>query len=203
MATKKVQAVKVDSELFTTKIKALNISQPDVSTCQSACIGMATGDTNIMKIRNELIMLGEPGDPYVMGSYLRKKKANYQFNDNACLNDVREWLKAGEFLITHGWFTRSGHVICLDGLSVDIKTLSYKISVKDPWSEFDAKTWSYPNKALTFYDGYYSSYCIYASCVKSSSSTSAASIYRKGELNSALQGMWVHRIKPQKEEVLA
>jgi hypothetical protein len=181
--------------VYKTTVRALNLSQPDAVTCQSACISMATGEKDVYAIRRQLEAIGNPGDPYVMGKVIRKYKGgSYSFVEDASLNEIKEWLKDGEFLITHGWFTNSGHVICLDGVSIDEKTLSYKLDVKDPWSEFDAPSWSYRSSA-NFYDGYYSSYCIYASCVAGSSKNHAASLYKKGVLDSSQKGAWVHRIK--------
>ena len=182
--------------LFSTQVSALNLSQPDASTCQSACIAMAVGDKNIRGIRNKLTSIGVAGDTAVMGKVIRDYGVNYEFDDNASLSEMRDWLRAGEFLITHGWFTGSGHVICLDGVYVDPDTLSYKFDVKDPWSEFDAASWSYNKPGVKFYDGFYSSHLIYASCVAGVSVPHAASLYKAKSLDSNRKGAWVHRIKP-------
>jgi hypothetical protein len=172
------------------------LSQPDARTCQSTCIAMATGQADIMGIRAKLEATGEPGDPYNMGRLLKAYYGDrYDFDDNACMSEIRDWLKAGEFLITHGWFTGSGHVICLDGVAIDPKTMSYKISVKDPWSEFSGRSWSYNNPSVHKFDGYYSSYLLYAAIVAGQSVWDAATIYRRGELDSMKKGAWIHRIK--------
>lgn len=172
------------------------LAQPNAYTCQSACIAMATGRTDIMPIRAKLEATGDPGDPYNMGRLLKAAFGDrYEFDDNACLSEIRDWLKAGEFLITHGWFTGSGHVICLDGVAIDAAKLSYKISVKDPWSEFSFRNWSYDNPSAQKYDGYYSSHGLYAAIVASTSPSDAAAIYRRGELDSMRKGAWVHRIQ--------
>lgn len=176
---------------WATKIKALNLSQPDAVTCQSACIGMAVGDSNVQSIRRKLLMHGSAGSPDVMGRVIRSYGRPYQFVGDASLNDVYGWLKAGEFLITHGWFTNSGHVICLDGLKAK-PPLRYSINVKDPWSEFNADAWLY-NLGGKFYDGFYSDRLIYAACVAGNSSADAKRIYDKGGVNTAQKGMWVHR----------
>lgn len=179
--------------VFKTEVQALNLSQPDAVTCQSACIGMAVGDRDIQGIRKKLQALGNPGNPYVMGKVIRQYGVNYKFDENASLSEVRAWLRAGEFLITHGWFSGSGHVICLDGLKADQETLSYSFDVKDPYGEFDAPLWKYkPN--VKFFDGYYSSHLIYAACVRSVSVAHAQHLYNKKELDSNLKGMWIHRI---------
>jgi hypothetical protein len=173
------------------------LSQPDAYTCQSACVCMALGLTDIAGMRARLCSLGEAGDPYVMGEVLRAQLGDrYEFNDNASLSEIREWLKAGEFLISHGWFTGSGHVIALDGVAIDPTTLSYKISVKDPWGEFSFGSWAYLPGADHF-DGYYSPWGLYAAIVVGHGPGHAAEIYRRGELDSSRKGAWVHRIKPQ------
>ncbi len=179
---------------YKTALKVSNFSQPDGYTCQSACIAMAVNDSDIYGIRRKLEATGlAAGDPAAMARVIKSYTTKYKFESNASLNQVYDWLEAGEFLITHGWFTKSGHVICLDGMELNTQTLSHRLNVKDPWSEFDAKSWSYNNKGVKFYDGYYSSQCIYAACVAGSSAQSAKGIYNRGELDSARQGMWVHR----------
>jgi hypothetical protein len=176
------------------------LSQPNGYTCQSACIAMATGRTDVMDIRDQLESIGDPGDPLTMGVLLTAEFGDrYIFDNNACLSEIRDWLKAGEFLIAHGWFTESGHVICLDGVAIDSAKMSYKISVKDPWSEFDFRIWTYNNPLINRYDGYYSSYGLYAAIVAGQSVWDAASIYRRGELDSMRKGAWIHRVKPAKK----
>jgi hypothetical protein len=176
------------------------LSQPNAYTCQSACIAMATGQTDILGIRFQLESIGEPGDPAVMGQLLRKSFGDrYIFDDNASLSEIRQWLRDGEFMITHGWFTGSGHVICLDGITIDPDTIGYKISVKDPWSEFSASAWAYNNPAITSFDGDYSSRCLYAAIVAGQSVGEAAAIYARGELDSTRKGAWVHRMQPTKK----
>lgn len=173
-----------------TKIKALNLSQPDAQTCQATCIAMAVRDANIGGIRRRLTALGSAGDPAVMRQVIRGYGVRYQYEGNACLQDVYGWLKAGEFLITHGWFTRSGHVICLDGLKIDSKATL--LNVKDPWSEFNASAWAY-NLGGSFYDGFYSDRLIYAACVAGVSADDASRIYQAGTVDLLRKGMWVHR----------
>jgi hypothetical protein len=176
---------------WATAVDALNISQPDEVTCQAACIGMGVRDKDVAGIRRKLLARGTPGSPAVMGQVIREYKVPYRYEGNASLNDCYRWLKAGEFLITHGWFTRSGHVICLDGLRRNPDG-SHSLNVKDPWSEFDAPAWLY-NLGSKFYDGYYSDLCIYAACVAGVSVSSAKLLYERGTFNPALKTMWVHR----------
>lgn len=181
----------VERTQWVTGVKALNLSQPDGSTCQAACIGMAVGDSNVMGIRRKLLAKGEAGSPSVMGAVIREYGRPYKYESDASLSDVYEWLKAGEFLITHGWFTGSGHVICLDGLKLNANK-SYSLDVKDPWSEFNARAWKY-DKTSKFYDGFYSDLCIYAACVAGASATDALRVYNTGKVDINRGGMWVHR----------
>lgn len=188
--------VKTEINEWKTAIRALNLSQPDRSTCQSACVGMAVNDKDIYGIREKLLATGLPaGSTTAMGRVIQSYGVNYKFQGNANLHDVFTWLRGGELLITHGYFTRSGHVICLDGLFAKNRGSRYLISVKDPWSEFDAPSWSYSNSSK-FFDGYYSELCIYAACVASANRDEAARIYREGYVDRSQRGMWVHRISP-------
>jgi lysozyme len=177
---------------WVTEIKALNLSQPDASTCQAACIGMAVGDRDVAGIRRKLLAKGEAGNPDVMAAVIRQYGRPYQLDKNASLAKCYEWLKAGEFLITHGWFTDSGHVICLDGLKAVSEPGRYVFDVKDPWSEFNVETWRF-DLASKFFDGFYSDLLIYATCVASTSAGGAQAIYRRGKVDANKGGMWVHR----------
>jgi hypothetical protein len=175
-----------------TEIKALNLSQPDASTCQAAAIGMGVGDRDVAGIRRKLVARGAAGDPDVMAAVIRSYNRPYILDKNASLAKCYEWLKAGEFLITHGWFTNSGHVICLDGLKATPEPGSYVFDVKDPWSEFNVQTWRY-DLGSKFFDGFYSDLLIYATCVASFSAGGAREIYQRGKVDASRGGMWVHR----------
>jgi hypothetical protein len=194
-----------ESGIFTEQVAEAKgfLSQPDGNTCQSVCIVNAFGGSSgdISRVRSRLVaMPGGAGSPYNMGVILAEKFGDrYIFDDNACLSEIREWLKAEELLITHGWFTGSGHVIILDGITIDAKTLGYKISVKDPWSEFDFGAWAYNNTAVDKFDGDYSSHGLYAAIVASTGVSDAISIYQRRELDSMRKGAWVHRILPSKK----
>lgn len=182
---------------YYTKLKVLNLHQPNPYTCQSTCIAMAVDYPHIENIRQRLEAIGDPGNPHVMADVIREFPVNYQLHMNACLDDVKTWLEEGDFLITQGWFTPVGHVICLAGLQIDAENNSYSFQVKDPWSEFNAPIWTYDHPNIDFYDGYYSSYCIYAACVASTSYADAKSIHDKRELDSSHKNMWVHRFMPK------
>ena len=179
---------------FRQVVKKLDISQPNGYTCQAACAAMAVGTTNVMGVRNELERIGNPGDPSVVGTYIERSlgRNRHKLSLNASINDMIEWLKAGEFLITYGWFTGSGHVIGLDGCM--ITETSRKFDVDDPWSEFDFGSWSYNKAGVNYYDGYYSELGIYAACVASSGPSDARSIYNAGIVDPNRKGAWVNRV---------
>lgn len=187
--------VKSEARSWSTKVKALKLSQPNASTCQAACIAMATGDPDILDIRRRLVQVGTAGDPAVMSKVIKEyDNVGYSYTANASLDEVYTWLKEGELLITHGWFTNSGHVIILDGLFWDAKSGKYWVNVADPWSEFAAAAWKYPSPNVKFYDGYYSEGCIYAACVAGQSASDAKRVYQGGRVDRSARGMWVHRI---------
>jgi hypothetical protein len=187
-----------------TKVRTINLSQPDGSTCQAACIAMAHGGkSDVLDVRHQLLHIGTPGNPATMGQVLRKHHGKkYIFDESASLIDMVAYLENGEFLITHGWFTRSGHVICLDGVRAAPDEMYRKLgqevsfNVKDPWSEFDAPSWSYNQSNVQFYDGFYSDKLIYAACVRSSSCSNAEIIYNTYQARHHEQMAWVHRILP-------
>lgn len=187
--------VKSEINEWKTKVKALKLSQPDALTCQATCIAMAAGDPDIRSVRQRLLNIGAAGDPAVMARVIHQySNLTYQYSGNASLDEAYKWLRAGELLITHGWFTASGHVIVLDGLMRDPRSGKYLINVADPWSEFHAATWRYPGNGVKFYDGFYSEECIYAACVAGQSVSDAKIIHRSGKLDRGLAAMWVHRI---------
>lgn len=181
---------------WVTQIKALNLSQPDASTCQAACIGMAVGDRDVMGIRRKLLARGAAGNPDVMAAVIREYDRPYVLDKDASLAKCFQWLKAGEFLITHGWFTDSGHVICLDGLKAASEPGRYVFDVKDPWSEFNVGTWRY-DLGSKFFDGFCSDLLIYATCVAGTSAVNARTVYRRGRVDAYKGGMWVHRFLTQ------
>lgn len=173
-----------------TDVDLVNISQPDEVTCQATCIAMVCPQFTVAQIRQRLESIGDPGSPLVMGSFLKEQLGNrYAYENNASLSEIRKWLQNGEYLIIHGWFTKSGHVIGLDGVTQG------KVSVKDPWSEFNALQFAYTITSK-FYDGYYSDLLIYATCVLGQSYTDARQVYRTLAIDYGLKGAWVHRVLP-------
>ena len=171
--------------------------QPDARTCQSACIAQMLNKTSpedVFAIRAALEKLGVPGDPGVMESYLKPRVSSYRFDAAASLDEARKALDGGFKLITHSYLT-NGHVISIVGWEPDPTNLSYRFIVDDPWSEFDFPSWSYPNLDKSGDNVRYSSYGMYAACVAGQNKSDAYRIYRKGELDSAKHGMWLHIVK--------
>lgn len=166
------------------------VPQPDARTCQSACIAQMIGSTAVSTVRAALESLGAPGDPYTMGAYLKPRVKEYKFLENASVNDMRQALKDGYKLITHGYFTGSGHVISIVGMA-DNNTFI----VDDPWHEFHFKGWTYAPWEASGNNVKYSTYGIYAACVVGQSVGHSAEVYNRGELNSNTKGAWLHLIK--------
>lgn len=152
------------------------------------------GTTDVEGIRAALEAIGEPGSPEVMGQYLESRVQSYKFLLSGSLEDAKTALDQGCVVITHGWFTESGHVITLVGYKPDPQTLSYRFIVDDPWLEFSFSDAQYiPDRAGNNVS--YSSYGIYAYCVASSSYENAKQIYAQGALLSSEKGAWLHIIK--------
>lgn len=182
-----------------TRVGIRRSPQPDAVTCQATCLANVANlpGEQIPQVRNELLSIGDPGNPNTMALWANKRLGSqYSLDIDASLKDCQNWLSAGDVLITHGWFTGSGHVIMLDGFEADPQRLNVRYNVFDPWDEFEASAWRYRHQK-TCYDGFYSAQLIYAACVAGQSPSHAASIYRRGELNSQAGGMWVHRIRPR------
>jgi hypothetical protein len=170
------------------------VAQPDAYTCQSSCIAKVLGTTDVKGIRAELEAIGTPGSPEVMGQYLKSRVQSYKFLVSGSLEDAKDALDDGCVVITHGWFSGSGHVITLVGYEADPKTLSYRFIVDDPWMEFSFPDAEFiPNSSGN--DVRYSSYGVYAYCVASSSKENAAQIYAQRTLSSTGNGAWLHLVK--------
>ena len=152
---------------------------------------------DVYAVRGELMTMGEPGNPSVMARHLKDRLGSeYNFEISASLSDMINWLNAGEFLITHGWFTGSGHVIALRSVMPDMDTFGVKFEAWDPWSEFDFAEWRYPSEASEGFRGSYSALGIYAAAVVGES-VDARSVYRYGETHLDRKGAWVHRIRAE------
>lgn len=170
------------------------VKQPDPYTCQSAAIAKAIGSTDVMSIRRALLAKGEPGSYVVMGNYLKPRVRSYRFLADGSLNDAKAALDDGAIVITHGWYTASGHVITLVGYEPDPNFLSYRFIVDDPFAEYNFKTGLYIS-GTSGNNVRYSSYGIYAYCVASANYGQARSIYRRKELNSSMKNAWLHIVK--------
>lgn len=171
------------------------ITQPNLYDCQAACIHMVTGGKkSIYDIRADLEYYGNPGDPGNIGSEIKSliNPARYAYNSTASIEDMRSYLNDGCVLTTHGWFSNSGHVLVLDGRKDGL------LDVADPFDEFCARTWSYPNYwgRRKAYDGYYSELLIYATCVAGNSFDDAWQVYQSGKVDAKLKNAWLHIIKP-------
>jgi hypothetical protein len=180
------------------------VEQPDENTCQSAAIARVIGTNDVMTVRRGLLDISGrrgtmSGDPAVMGDYLRSRVQEYQFFADASLELAKESLAQGYNLITHGWFTRAGHVIGISPFAdgepyKPHPTLNtYAFNCEDPWYRFHFPSWSYTR--LSGNNVPYSAFGMYASCVASNGFGHAQQLYRRGELNSNLKNMWLHLIK--------
>lgn len=174
------------------------VRQPDSQTCQAAACARVVGTTDVQSVRGELLSIAHrrgssAGDPAVMGEFLAEQCRYYKFDVDSCLTDARKALQEGCDLITHGWFTGSGHVIGISAVQPDANSLSYRFVCEDPWAEFDFSSWTYSGKEGN--DVLYSAYGMYAACVVGQSPSHAHSVYNRGELNSATGGMWLHVIR--------
>jgi hypothetical protein len=164
------------------------VMQPDPQTCQSAAIARVLGTTDVMKVRNSLTSMGAAGDPAVMGAYLKPLIKEYKYSGNASLDEAIAALKAGYQLITHGWFTGSGHVIGLSGFD------GKNFNAEDPWAAFSFPSWSYDfNKSGD--NQQYSALGIYASCVVGQSVSDSYRVYQCGKVDFAAKGMYLHMCK--------
>lgn len=170
------------------------LAQPDAVSCQAAAIGQVTGSRDVAAIRAALLRTGVAGCPWNMGGYLQGRVKSYEFLSNASLFEAREALDDGYTCITHGWFTRSGHIVVLKGWEPAPETLGYRFLVDDPWWEFDFPGWRYLH-GRSGDNVRYSAWGMYAACVAGSSAAHARSIYRRGELNSSMKNMWLHLVK--------
>ena len=174
--------------------KTIYVRQPNNQFCQSACIAMALGTTDVNSIREELVANGVAGDPAVMGNYLRPHAKSYKFLTSGSLNDAKQALDEGCVVISHGWFTRWGHVVVLIGHEADPATLSSRFIVHDPWAEYNFPKGDHDDDKSG--EGVlYSSYGMYATCVASADYDHSRDLYSQKKLNANEQNAWLHIIK--------
>lgn len=163
------------------------VAQPDEFTCQAACVAKALGVKDVMKVRRTLLSYGDPGSPHVMAEMLKAAR-HYHLSLSASMTMIRDWLNGGsKIVITHGWFSGSGHVIAIVG-----KTEKGFI-VDDPYGEFSFDQWRYLNpngdNVLYSYQG------IYASCVASHNVSHARVIYASGVVDFDHGNAWGHFVQ--------
>lgn len=171
------------------------VPQPDSLTCQSAAIAKMTGDPDVYKIRQLLENLGDPGSPATMGEYLETRVQQYKYTDKGSLDIAIEYLKNGWKVISHGWFTPSGHVLSIVGW--DFEAQEFKVD--DPWFEFDFGGWTYAPHEKSGDDVRYSARGIWAACVRGESCDDAQFAYqerfRLGHREFLETNMWLHLIR--------
>ena len=176
------------------------VQQPTPDLCQSACISMVLRTTDVFGVRSELESIAlkqgtdKTGAPSVMGEYLESRVKTYNFLIDGSLSDAKKALDEGCVVITHGWFTRIGHVILLLGYEPDMDTFSYRFMVNDPYAEYDFSSGEH-DLSKSGEDVRYSSYGIYATCVESYDYKDARDTYSRKELNPTLQNAWLHIIQ--------
>jgi len=176
------------------KTQTIYVPQPNQDLCQSACIAMVLRTTDVGSIRADLVSQGVAGDPGVMGNYLTQKVKSYKFLVDGSLNDAKKALDDGCAVITHGWFTRVGHVIVLIGYEVDPVTMSYRFIVHDPWAEYNFPNGDHDD-SKSGESVRYSSYGIYATCVASAGYDNARNLYTGKKLISDENNAWLHIIQ--------
>lgn len=178
---------------MTSKIIDEVVQQPDAFTCQSACIAKVLGTQDVYAVRSDLEALGIPGDPRVMGLYLRDRVGQYEFIQNGSITQAVMALKAGFTIITHGWFSRSGHVITLVDFDETAGTKGSFV-VDDPQGEFHFTQATY-DTSVVGENLRYSTLGIYAYCVASWSKPDAEAYYRHGSFDPRHPGAWLHLVK--------
>lgn len=169
------------------------VEQPNDYTCQAACIAKVLGTDDVMSIRRELESIGKPGSPATMGQVLMGKVKHYHYSPIGSLNEAAKWCDEPDtVVITHGWFTGSGHVITLVR-PVTMDNGWQGFTVDDPWYEFNFPQWNFTQR--TGDDVVYSRYGLYAACVVGSDVNDAYRIYKRKELDSGIKNAWMHFIQ--------
>lgn len=146
-------------------------------TCQSSSIQIVTnGEAREMQVRARLKQLGNPGDPYIIGQVLREYVGDrYEYNGQASVNQMIDYIKRGASLILQASVTEAGHVFpavgCDDKADQLVKEfpgdelLHDGPKVIDPWTKYNWHKLVYDGTSMG-YEGYYPWYGIYASAVK-------------------------------------
>lgn len=74
--------------------------------------------------------------PHDLVTVIQSKGLYDDFQPNARWNDVRSWLGAGNPVIVHGYFTRSGHIIVIRGYDDSLYDGRGAWLVNDPYGEW-------------------------------------------------------------------
>ncbi len=72
-------------------------------------------------------------DPACLAQVVDAYGVHDNFRQDATIEDVQEWLTQGNPAVVHGYFTSSGHIVCLIGYN------SYGFIVNDPYGEYFAE----------------------------------------------------------------
>lgn len=102
-----------------------NFNNPDGS-CNVTSLAMCLEFLSIPKRRSDVAFEDElyeyaldhnldRKDPYDLAEIVRDYKAKDAFDAHASINAVKKWLAAGNPVVTHGYFTGSGHIVVLVG----------------------------------------------------------------------------------------
>ena len=167
-----------------------DVQQIDDSTCQSAAICRVIGSTDVAKVRSDLLNIGCPGDPDVMGHYLVSRVREYKWLRYGSIHDAIDGLANGYQIITHGYTTHSGHVIGLSGYD----SAAQVFIAEDPYGEFDFPSWSFTGSSGN--NARYSVRAIWCACVAGASCDDAYQLYsNRVEPDWAQKNMWIHLIK--------
>lgn len=174
------------------------VAQPDRQTCQSACVAQVLGlgsYQDVLKVRRDLEAMGVPGDPFVMGAYLKERVQEYIYLPDAALKDFDAALSQGYRLITHGCFTESGHVIGVQSIADDASLSGGGgYVVDDPWYEYSFVAGAY-DTSKGGNDVIYSRLGIYSYCVAAWSHAEAAQVYAQGRVFEARKGAYLHLVR--------
>jgi uncharacterized protein YvpB len=75
-------------------------------------------------------------DPYVLAKIVEAYGFKDNFRETATFEDVKEWLIQGNPAVTHGYFTKSGHIVTIIGFD------AHGFIVNDPYGELMYSTTS-------------------------------------------------------------
>jgi uncharacterized protein YvpB len=119
-----------------------NINNPDGS-CNVTSLAMCLEFLSIPGRRSDMALEDElyeyaldhnlsRHNPYDLAQIVRDYNAKDSFDTHATIDAVKQWLAAGHPAVTHGFFTRSGHIVVLVGYDES------GFLVHDPYGEWYA-----------------------------------------------------------------